>query len=98
MLEGPWEPVRAMSNASAAAKKPNLVRLDQQMCFRHLPQLAGIDYRAHQLAYTGILHQPPLSRRLNGFLYLRPYLANDGRLDLGIELGVGRILMGKQLA
>ena len=41
MLEGPWEPVRAMSNASAAAKKPNLVRLDQQMWGGGLPPAPG---------------------------------------------------------
>ena len=99
------DPLPQFRHGDGAATVPRMalrearlpVRLDQQMRLTHLPQLAGVDHRAHQLAGGGVLHQPALARRLDGLLDFRPHLLDDAGLDLGIELRVGRVLMGKQL-
>ena len=82
-----------------ALRKARLpVRLDQQVSLAHLPQLAGIDHGAHQLARGSVLHQAALPRCLDGLLHFGPDLPDHAGFDLGVELRVRRVLVRKKLA
>ena len=74
------------------------MRFDQQVSLAHLAELTGIHDGAHQLARRAVLHQPALPRRFDGLPHLEPDLPDHAGLDLGIELGVRRVLVGEQLA
>jgi hypothetical protein len=67
----------AAAVARVALRSAMPVRLDQQMGLTHLPQLAGVDHRTHQLAGGGVLHQPALARRLDGLLHFRATFFDD---------------------
>ena len=74
------------------------VGLDQQVGLAHLPELAGVHHGTDQLACRAVLHEPALARRFDGLLHFGPDLLDDAGLDLGVELGMRRVLVGKQLA
>ncbi len=74
------------------------VRLNQQVGLTHLAELARVHDGAYQLARRAVLHQPALARRFDGLLHFGPDLLDDAGLDLDVELGMRRVLMGKQLS